>query len=381
MDTAFRYREMAMKPTVFSVDSVDLTASRLETICRDGVQPTLAIVFSDAAHNIDNLRTIFARHSIQVFGASSSGEFTHEGVVEGSITVMLMDIPHRAFQLNVFESGAGDTPELGQSIARWAKETVPHPALLIMSAGLHANGEQIISEIVRNMEQPAPLFGGSTGLRTGTEKPYVFTEARIVENGIIALGFNKNVVELYGVAASGWKGIGTPKTITRSEGNNIYEIDDQPALDMYNKYLNIGNDPTLAYEYPLLLLRKDGSSILRGSVTVNEDKSITYGGTVPQGALVRFSIPPGLEIIGRAVDVVSQLNQQLPEADAIILFSCKGRRYTLGSMVADEISAIQRLWNIPLIGFFTDGEIGPVPNGRCELHNHTLVPVVIKQHY
>jgi len=37
------------------------------------------------------------------------------------------------------------------------------------------------------------------------------------------------------------------------------------------------------------------------------------------------------------------------------------------------------LWNVPLVGFFTYGEIGPVPNGGCDFHNHTLIPVLINE--
>ena len=159
----------------------------------------------------------------------------------------------------------------------------------------------------------------------------------------------------------------------------MYRIDDEPALDVYNKYLNIGDDPTLAFEYPLLLIRDDGSFVLRGALLVNKDKSLIYGGTIPEGAKVRFSMPPGLEIIDHAIEKMSEFNRQTPGADAIVLFSCKGRHLALGQMVEDEISAIRKLWKVPLVGFFTHGEIGSVPQGRCELHNHTLVPVLIQE--
>jgi hypothetical protein len=195
----------------------------------------------------------------------------------------------------------------------------------------------------------------------------------------VALIFDRHAIEVNGIAASGWRGIGTPKTITKAEGNIVYSIDDEPALDVYNKYLNIGDDPTLAYEYPLSLMRDDGSAVMRGVMLVNEDKSLTYGGTIPEGAQVRFSMPPGLEIIDHAIEKVSEFNRQTPGADAIVLFSCKGRHLALGPMVEDEISAIHKLWNVPLVGFFTYGEIGPLPQGRCDLHNHTLVPVIINE--
>ena len=112
---------------------------------------------------------------------------------------------------------------------------------------------------------------------------------------------------------------------------------------------------------------------------VNEDKSIVYAGTVPEGAKVRFSMPPGSEIIEHAIEQMSEFNRQIPKSDAIVLFSCKARHVALGPMVEDEISGIYKLWNVPLVGFFTYGEIGPVPQGQCDFHNHTLVPVLIQE--
>ncbi len=368
-----------MKPIVFSATSVETIRSRITGITRDGLRPNLAIVFSAMHNDIRDICSVFAEYNIALFGANSGSGFTQAGVSDHSVVVMLLDVPDGSFQVRLFDGHSGSAAHTGRKVAGWVESVFNDPAVLIITSGLHFNGEQIVDEILGPSEESIPLFGGFAGFRTGSDRSYVFSSEHVVQNGIIALAFDREIVDLHGVAASGWKGIGTPKTVTRSQGNVIYEIDNAPALDMYNKYLNIGTDPTLTYEYPLLLLRNDGTSVLRGSVTVNDDKSITYGGDVPQGTKVRFSMPPGLEITERAVDIVSELQAQIPRADAIILFSCRGRKFTLGPMVEDEISAIHQLWQTPMIGLFTDGEIGPVPLGRCELHNHTLVPVIIRQ--
>ena len=148
---------------------------------------------------------------------------------------------------------------------------------------------------------------------------------------------------------------------------------------MYNKYLDIGDDPMRAAEYPLLLIRDDGSVVLRAAFVVNEDESIVYAGTVPQGAKVRFSMPPGSEIIDHAIEQMTEFNKQNPRSGAIVLFSCKARHLALGPMVREEISSIRKLWKVALIGFFTYGEIGLGPQGRCDFHNHTVVPVLIHE--
>lgn len=369
-----------MKPTVFSVTSVEETGPYLQSVHQEGLAPTLAIVFSSIVHNLEELKAAFAKFDIEVFGATSSGEITNDEVNEDSISVMLLEISRDAYRLNVFDGEGKTSSEVGQAVAEWARTIYDNPAFMLMSAGLRADGEQIVKGITNTMERQVPLFGclaGAGDPEIQMEDTFVFNSSEILGNGVVALGFDRNIIELQGVAASGWKGIGTPKTITKAEGNIVYSIDDEPALDVYNKYLDIGGDPSLALEYPLLLIRDDGSSVLRAAFLVNENKSITYAGTVPEGAKVRFSMPPGSEIIDYTIEQMTEFNQNIPKSDALVLFSCKGRHIALGQMVEDEISTIRRLWNVPLVGFFTFGEIGPVPQGRCDFHNYTLVPVLI----
>ncbi|NIM97099.1 MAG: hypothetical protein GTO24_03115, partial [candidate division Zixibacteria bacterium] len=270
-----------------------------------------------------------------------------------------------------------------QSVAEWAKTLYDNPALMVMSAGLRADGDQIVKGIIDTMERQIPLFGGfaafDPAIMSEVSNTFVFSSSRVFSNGVVALIFDRNAIELQGIAASGWKEIGTPKTITKASGNIVYRIDDEPALDIYNKYLNIGDDPSLATEYPLVWIREDGSSVMRAAMWINEDKSIVYGGTVPEGAKVRFGMSPGFEIIEHAIEQMSKFRQQVPRGDAIVLFSCRARHLALGPMVEDEISAIRKLWDVPLVGFFTFGEIGPGPQGRCDFHNYTLVPVLIHE--
>jgi hypothetical protein len=47
-------------------------------------------------------------------------------------------------------------------------------------------------------------------------------------------------------------------------------------------------------------------------------------------------------------------------------------------MIAEEISAASDLWNAPLIGFFSYGEIGHNLAGTCDFYNETLSLVSIE---
>lgn len=368
-----------MKTKAFSVNSIEQIEPHLQGFQQEGLAPNLAIVFSSIVHDLNELAAVFAKYNIDVFGASSCGEIINDEVLEESIVMMLLEMSRDAYRVNIFDGEGKTSFEVGQSVVEWAKNIYENPALMVMVSGLYANGDEVVNGIIHTVERQVPLFGGFAGDDMRIEETVVFSTSQVTPNGAVALIFDRNVIEVQGVAVSGWKGIGTPKTITKAKGNTVYSIDDESALDVYNKYLNINGDIQLAVEYPLLLMRGDGTFVIRGAGRVNDDKSIDYGGMMPEGSKVRFSMPPGSEIIDHAVERISEFSQEISGADAIVLFSCAGRHISLGPMVEDEISSVHQLWNVPLVGFFTYGEIGPVPNGQSDYHNSTLVPVIIKE--
>jgi len=69
----------------------------------------------------------------------------------------------------------------------------------------------------------------------------------------------------------------------------------------------------------------------------------------------------------------------MPEADALLIFSCIGRQVTLGPLVSEEIQGIQETWGTPMAGFFCMGEFGKTRNGRTQFHGTTCSWVVLKE--
>jgi small ligand-binding sensory domain FIST len=69
----------------------------------------------------------------------------------------------------------------------------------------------------------------------------------------------------------------------------------------------------------------------------------------------------------------------MPEADVVILFSCAGRSVALGPLLSKEIAGIQKVWNVPLAGLFSNAELARATNGNLEMHNLTSCCVAIKE--
>jgi len=111
-----------------------------------------------------------------------------------------------------------------------------------------------------------------------------------------------------------------------------------------------------------------------------EDQSIMVGGPVKEGNLFRFSLPPDLEVIDTVIESSREIKETtLPEADAMLVFSCIGRLSSLGPMITAELEGLAETWNTPMAGFFSLGEFGKLDDSRPEYHGTTVSWVAIKE--
>jgi hypothetical protein len=139
--------------------------------------------------------------------------------------------------------------------------------------------------------------------------------------------------------------------------------------------LNIG-----AY-FPLQLQRENAEPVIRSVYLINQEKrSLACVGNVPQGSKLRFSLPPDFEVIDQVVKECNGLMEtKQNHADAAIMFSCYLRYLSFGETISQEIDRIQKIWDCPLVGCFSGGEIGKTKTGLTEFHNNTCCVIVLKE--
>ena len=188
------------------------------------------------------------------------------------------------------------------------------------------------------------------------------------------------------MAASGWKAIGTEKTITKSNGQWILTIDDQPALEVVLKYLGLQLTKEEAETFNpastvFSLLRSEGEPVLRSSAVFSWDnKSILMNGQVEKGDKIRFTLPPDFEVVETvSKDAERIMKTEIPEADALVMFSCMGRLGAFGPLIGEEIEGIKKNFNAPMAGFFCYGEFGKATGGSNEFHNMTCCWLALKE--
>ena len=369
-----------MQTKSISANSVAELKVQLNELINESFQPNLAIIFASIKHDLSSLSKIFDEKNIDLFGLSSAGEIVDKEVMEFGIVGLILEVNPDFYRVKMVDNSFDSLFETGKVAGDFSKKAFENPALMIGSGGLTVDVEQVVYGVKSVLGGSVPMFGGLAGDDWTLEQTYAFTRKKVTDNGIITLTFDSDKIEMQGLAVCGWEAIGKTNVITKADGNVVYSINDEPALDVFLRYfgylesneVNTEKLDNASAQYPMQVFRKDGTSVLRSPMKSNlEDKSILMAGNVSEGAEFRFSVAPGFQVIDQTIDEFGALKKDFPEADALILFSCKGRHASLGPMIEDEVEGIFDYWSKPMIGFFSYGEIGNVKGGTCDFHNET----------
>jgi hypothetical protein len=361
----------------------------LKNSMADGFKPTLAIVFVSIKQDRNAICKLLDEVGIAVFGATTNGEFIDESPTNGAIAILLLDMNTSNFSIMFEEFKDGNYRETAQSVAQKAKKSFATPAFLIAGSNMLTDAEAILAGFEDILGTNANVFGCLAGDDFSFNEQFVFTANKESNNGMIAIALNEEKVTVKGRAICGWNAIGTPKTVTKSEGNHVFEVDNVPVLELTKKYsgLDIRSSETkdvaiqIATSLPLQLQREKGDPIMRPGIFVNfDDGSFICSGKVPQGSKVRFSLPPDFDVMETVINGLEELKAaEMPEADALVVFSCAGRILSFGPMMNIEIEGIRKVWNVPMAGMFSMAELGRTNNGNLEMHNLTTCCVALKE--
>jgi len=362
---------------------------------RQEFRPTIAIVFISIKQDRKAVCEILHTAGIDILGATSCGEFINGHQSEGEIVVMLLDLNKNDYCILFEDIGERTLSDAAENMAKTALQKFHKPAFILCSTLLAANGNMLDGEtLIRSIEKTVGpdvnLFGGMAGDDITFTGTYVFTNNQSTDYGMVALVLDETKISLHGMAVSGWKPIGVSRIVTKSEGNLIYTIDHEPALETYLRFLgeerSSADDQVKFFEsigvhYPFQLERENREPKMCNPIGYDkEKKALMCESDVPQGSTFRFSTPPDFDIIETVVEKAKELkNEAHADAEALLIFSCAGRLSSLGPMAQEENEGLVNVWKVPMAGFYTYGEFGKAINGKHEFHSTTNSWVALKE--
>jgi hypothetical protein len=385
-----------MKAKSIKGKSAEEIKKALQQSMTDGFKPTLAIVFISIKQDRQAVTEMLNKNGMDVFGATSCGEFVNGHQSKGEIVILLMDLAREAYSILFEEIGTQSMQDVAKQVANSALAQFPNPAMIICSTGVTPaaevlDGMTLVQELSEAIGRDNIFFGGMAGDDMTLTGTYVFTQNRESNHGIVALVLNADKVSLNGMAITGWKKLGISRKVTKSKGKRLYSIDGKPAVDMYLKYLGKDSEAAdrnfdvlneLSFEYPFIVERENSDEVLlKGPMSIDhEGNALVTDMEMKEGETFWFSVPPDFDIVEEIVDEATKVKNSVGEdADALLVFSCAGREPALGPLVTMENEGLAEVWRSPMAGFYTYGEFGRAKNGQQHYHSGACCWVALKE--
>ncbi len=230
-----------------------------------------------------------------------------------------------------------------------------------------------------------PVFGGGAVPDYPMASPWVggrqFYGGEVFTNALPVLLLTGPLKVSVGVA-HGWSGVGREATVTKADGDRVYEIDNEPVGEFYRRYLGV-SEPAQAN--PLAVFDEQANRYyLRAPVDYDEEEgAAVFLGSVPEGATVHISMASTDEILAGTDASLKEALAGFPEEsepEGALIASCVVRNLLLGSRTSDELERIREGIGLetPVSGFYAFGEISQLgERSTPSFHNETCVTVLL----
>ena len=241
---------------------LDLCITAFQEQCPKEFSAILALVFTsnNDPDAIQNLLDILAEKipQAQVAGSTTFGEIAAGRPVLQTTIITFMVFTHTQIELKSYDILSLHTEDAGKNLfdACEAKKDLAGIGLL---ATLKTLNIKPMLECLSKLPSSIPVFGCSANAYEMNAPTYVFSNDGILQKGIIAICFLGKSLHIHITKNIGWKPLGRSMIITSTYGNNIVcELDNKPAISVYEKYLNISKNKRLyteTVEFPIFIER------------------------------------------------------------------------------------------------------------------------------
>lgn len=352
---------------------------------------TLVLVFAD--NNIEShepfntIKQSFPTSTI--VGCSSAGCITPLGVLDMSLVVTIVQFDSTELKKISLPVDYKKSFETGQNLISELIKKDHLKSVLLFGEGVDISGSELakgINSVLNKNNLAIPISGGLAGNTKTLSDTYIISGAEKLSKSVVAIGLYGDAIQVITNTGGGWDAFGPKRKVTKAKDSTVFELDNEPALEIYKKYLkNEANDlPYSGLFFPLSIKQLGSENVVRSLVSMDEkEKSLTFLGGVEQGSIVQVMYSNLLMLINGAkkayTDCIYQHNHD--QESLVIAISCVGRRMVMGQKTEDEIEAIKDLMpsKASLAGYYSNGEFAPTQNSNCELHNQTMTLAILQE--
>ena len=356
------------------------------------IAPNLVLVFATPAFfsTGDGVAALLAAFpGTAVIGCSTAGEVSMTGVQADSVVITAVHFNRaRVLPASTDLADMADSRAAGQRLAQ-SLQVPDLRGVLVFGQGLAINGSALVDGMTEVLGTAVPITGGLAGDNGAFARTFTLGSSGVSDRAIVAVGLAGDGLHIGHGSFGGWQPFGPARRVTRCEGNVLFELDNEPALEIYKRYLgdHARNLPASGLLFPFAMLGDDRNAVglIRTILGIDETKgSLTLAGEIQQGGylkLMHASTEALVDGAESAAAAVAAMMRPPPPALAILV-SCVGRKLVMGDRVDEEVEAVADVLgkNTVRTGFYSYGEISPfAPGVSCKLHNQTMTITCIAE--
>jgi small ligand-binding sensory domain FIST len=326
-------------------------------------------------------------HVPQLVGCSGWGVIGKKREVEGEpgFSLLLLSLPAGSFTVTqIDENAALESP--GPDF--WHTSTGVPPSEVrswIILANPYFGGVETWLEDWSAAYPHVPVLGGLASARNA--EIFLMRDGDISPAPLLAIALKQGLIVLP-LVSQGCRPIGDPSPITKAEENLILEIGNFPAYQALEAaFLSIPAEQRVSVRNNLFLGLavseyiedfKQGDFLIRNILGADPQIGALAVGAYPRvGQTVQFQLRDSKSAREDLILASEAVKRRMSGPIGILLFSCAGRgRGLFGTSDHDAGTLAYILGDLPLAGFFYNGEIGPV-GAKTFLHGYTASAAVL----
>lgn len=327
---------------------------------------------------VDEIRNILLCEAagIPIIGCSATGEILDGQMRDDDIVVTLMIFEDPGTQVEVFSTYSNSEEFDAEEVLEYAMG-IPHLKGIEILTACNYQRLEAVGMVFDRLPKDVDIFGGvAVGDTTNAQIVFV-NDHECSSNGSVFVFYVGPELHIQTNRMFGWKAIGYPMKVTKSEGALVYEIDGKPAYDVYNHYLQIKKNENFFYdalEFPFEVQVDENTKYIRHAKSVNPDGSIVMSTNVPQGSYVRLTYGDPRRIIEHTKQSGLLVRDFAPEV--VLIINCMGRKLFWGGKENIEIAEVSKY--MKTTGFSALGEIMRY-RSTTVLNNLSIVAVAMRE--